>query len=191
MPNDRLRDALLRQGVSPEELARDRGVDPKTAERWITQGRIPYPKHRHAIAALVRESESYLWPDALSADRSAEVAESEVVQVYPHRATVPHDLWIRLIGGAVADIGILAYSGLFLPEQNPGLVRTLHAKASNGATVRLLFGDPASREATRRSTEEGIGAGTLGAKIRNALSYYRPLADVDNVEIRQHRLLQS
>ena len=187
MPNDRLRDALLRHGLTPEELARRLGVDPKTAERWITQARTPYPKNRHEIAALVRESESYLWPDALSADRAAEVAESEVVQLFPHRASVPHDLWIRLIGGATEEIGILVYSALFLPEQNPGLTRTLAAKANNGAKVRLLFGHPGSREITRRSTEEGIGGSAIAAKIRNVLAFYRPLADVAGVEVRQHR----
>jgi hypothetical protein len=33
--------------------------------------------------------------------------------------------------------------------------------------------------------EEGIG-GTLAAKIRSALTYYRPLADVDGCEVRLH-----
>src|ERR1041384_4338712 len=37
---------------------------------------------------------------------------------------------------------------------------------------------PASREVARRSEEEGIGKGTLGAKIRNALAVYKPLTEV-------------
>ena len=99
MANDRLRDALLRAEVGLDALADKLHVDRKTAERWITQGRTPYPKHRHAISTLVGQTEAYLWPGALSAERAAQVAQSEVVHVYPHRAAVPHDLWIRMLGG--------------------------------------------------------------------------------------------
>ena len=65
MANERLRDALLRNGLTPDQVARAVDVDPKTVERWITKGRAPYPKHRHAIAAMVKESENYLWPAAI------------------------------------------------------------------------------------------------------------------------------
>ena len=41
MANDRLRDALLSKGLTPEVLAERLAVDPKTVERWITQGRTP------------------------------------------------------------------------------------------------------------------------------------------------------
>ena len=64
MANERLRDALLRNGFDLEQVAKATGVDPKTVERWITKGRTPVPKHRRAIASMVRETESYLWPDA-------------------------------------------------------------------------------------------------------------------------------
>jgi hypothetical protein len=36
-----------------------------------------------------------------------------------------------------------------------------------------------------RDREEGLG-GTLAAKIRSALTYYRPLADVDGCQMRLH-----
>jgi len=36
-----------------------------------------------------------------------------------------------------------------------------------------------------RDREEGIG-GTLAAKIRSALTYYRPLADMEGCEVRLH-----
>ena len=38
--------------------------------------------------------------------------------------------------------------------------------AEAGAKVRLLVGDPTSRAVARRSDEEGIGKGTLAAKVR-------------------------
>ena len=73
MPNERLRDALLRHGLGLDQVARATSVDPKTVERWISKGRLPYPKHRRAIAAMVRESENYLWPDAIAPERKAEI----------------------------------------------------------------------------------------------------------------------
>src|ERR1700712_4603532 len=89
MPNERLRDALLRHGLDLDQVARATRVDPKTVERWISKGRLPYPKHRRAIAAMVRETENYLWPDAITPERRAEIGGSEIVQVYPHRHSVP------------------------------------------------------------------------------------------------------
>ena len=124
MTNERLRDAILRTGLDLDHVARATGVDPKTVERWITKGRMPYPRHRHAIASMVRETENYLWPDAVAAERKAEIAESEVVKVYPHRFNVPADLWEHLFDGAEEHIEILLYSGMFLID-NPALIKTL------------------------------------------------------------------
>ncbi|ASO18928.1 transcriptional regulator with XRE-family HTH domain [Actinoalloteichus hoggarensis] len=185
MPNERLRDALLRQGLNLDHVARAAKVDPKTVERWITKNRIPYPKHRHTIAAMVRESENYLWPDALPTERKAEVAVSEVIKVYPHRHAVPRELWSRLIDNAHEDIEILVYAGMFLTEY-PKLIHQFREKAQGGTRIRLLFGDPVSREVTRRSEDEGIGKTTLAAKVRNALAFFRPLRDEPNIEIRCH-----
>lgn len=186
MSNERLRDAMLRNGLTPDHVARAVNVDPKTVERWITKGRSPYPKHRHAIAAMVRESESYLWPDAVPAERAADIAGSEVVKVYPHRNSIPAELWDRLIGGATEHIEVLVHAALFLVER-PTFIRDVAQKGAAGASVRFLFGDPASREVTVRSEEEQLGKGTLGARIRNALAFYRPLREVGGVEMRFHR----
>ena len=185
MTNERLRDALLRHGLDLTHVANVTKVDPKTVERWITKGRLPYPKHRHTIASMVRESENYLWPDAIAPARKTEIAESEVVKVYPHRHSVPNDLWERLLDGAQTHIEMLNFSGMFLTD-NPALIKKLRAKAEEGVRVRLLIGDPASRAVARRSDEEGIGKGTLAAKVRNALAFYKPLDGVEGVGIRCH-----
>src|SRR5829696_1472424 len=144
MANDRLRDALLRQGLTPAGLAEELHVDAKTVERWITLARVPYSRHRHKVAARVQQSEAYLWPDALPAHRVAQVSASEIVQVFPNRAAVPADLWRHLIDGAQHRIGILVYAGLFLPEQHPKLNATLREKGRAGVQVRMLLGDPDS-----------------------------------------------
>ncbi|MEQ4300532.1 XRE family transcriptional regulator [Plantactinospora sp. B6F1] len=186
MPNDRLRDALLRNGLTPVTVAEKLSVDPKSVERWMTQDRTPYPRHRHAIAALVRESESYLWPRAVSPEKAARIARSEVVQVYPRRAAVPHDLWGRLLRNAASQIGILVYAGLFLVEQEPRLIQLLKAKAAEGVKVRILLGDPDAEAIALKSVEEGT-VGVMKAKIEQVMQYYRHLRGVDNTHVSFHQ----
>ena len=185
MANDRLRDALNTTGLTPGDVANDLGVDPKTIERWITVGRVPYPRHRHRLAALVRESEAYLWPDAIPRERRGRIAESEIVHVYPHRADVPADLWRRLFTSARDTVDVLVYSGLFLPEQQPRLLNMLRDKATAGARIRILLGDPDCQPVAQRGQDEGIGD-AMAAKIRNVLSHYRPLAGHDGIDVRLH-----
>lgn len=186
MVNDRLRDALLTARLTPEKLASDLGVNPKTVERWITQARLPYPQFRHQISVLVGKSESYLWPDALSPRRRAEVTESEIVRIYPYRADVPADLWARLFENATDNIGILVYSGFFLAEQHVRQIELLKKKADDGASVRILIGDPDCPQVALRGQEEDIGD-AIAAKIRNVLlAYYRPYACHPGIRIRLH-----
>lgn len=185
MANERLREALLRNGLNLDVVAEKTGVDQKTVERWITKGRTPYPKHRHTIAALVRETEQYLWPDAIAPDRLAAVAESEVVKLYPHRQLIPLELWSRLLADTNERVDILVLAGLFLAE-DPSFARTIRKKASEGVSIRMLFGDPSAPEATKRSSEERLATGTVPARIRNALAFIEPLAATAGVEIRFH-----
>lgn len=185
MVNERLRDALFRNSLDLEDVAKATKVDPKTVERWITQGRTPYPRHRRTISALVRETENYLWPDAIAPERKAEIGGSEVIKVYPHRYDVPTDLWTHLFDSATEHIEVLIYSGMFLTD-NPALIKKLRAKAEAGAKIRLLVGDPASRAVARRSDEEGIGKTTLSGKVQNVLAFFRPLNGVPGVTIRCH-----
>jgi hypothetical protein len=185
MPNERLGDALLRNGLAPDQVAQALKVDRKTVERWVTTGRTPYKKYRHAIAAMVRETENYLWPDALAPERAAEIGESEVVRIYPHRHNVPRELWTRLLESAVRDIEVLVYSGLFLTDDH-SLLKQLREKAESGVSIRLLFGDPASPELARRSESEGIGKEAVAAKAKSSLAFFSPLADVPGVQIRSH-----
>ena len=87
MPNDRLRDALLTKGLTPNGVAEQLSVDPEDRRTVDHQGRIPYARHRHALAADGgQESETYLWPGAFPPRRRGEVSGSEIVQVYAHRS---------------------------------------------------------------------------------------------------------
>jgi transcriptional regulator with XRE-family HTH domain len=184
MPNDRLRTALLERGVTPAELAAALDVDPKSVERWIS-GRTPYRRHRYAVAAQLGVDEAYLWPDALSRDQISNASENEIINIYPHRWTVPSDLWRNFFDGAEHEIGVLVYSGLFLSEDT-GIHRIFRRKADAGATVRILLGDPDSENVAQRGADEGIDA-TMAAKIRNAIVMYQSLRDIDGIDFRVHR----
>src|SRR3954447_1053481 len=140
MPNDRLRTTLLERGITPNDLAAALEVDPKSVERWIS-GRTPYRRHRYAVAARLGVDEAYLWPDALTRDQVANASESEIINIYPHRWTVPSDLWRNFFDQAETEIGILVYSGLFIAEDS-GIHRVFRRKVDAGVTIRILLGDP-------------------------------------------------
>jgi transcriptional regulator with XRE-family HTH domain len=181
--NEPLRRALLRARLREADIAASLGVDPKTVRRWLN-GRVPYPHNRAAIAGLVGADEADLWPGA-GGPLTSRTRPDELGTVYSSRWMVPRDVWVRHFVSAEREIAILAYSALFLAE-DAGLLEILASKARAGATVRIAVGDPDSPHATERGEEEGIG-GAMPAKIRNALTLYRPLAAVENIEIRLHR----
>ena len=181
--NEPLRRALLRARLREDDVAARLGVDPKTVRRWLN-GRVPYPHNRAAIAELVGADEVELWPDA-GGLLTARAWPEELGTVYPHRRAVPREVWLRLFGSAEHEIAILAYNALFLAE-DAGVLRILADKGRAGVTVRIVLCDPDGPYAAERDGEEGIGD-AMPAKIRNALTLYRPLCAVENIEIRLHR----
>lgn len=183
MPNERLRAALLEQGLTPTALAVELGVDNKTVERWVN-GRTPYRRHRYAVSTRLGVDEVYLWPDALPRDQVAIASESEIVAVYPHRSEVPHDVWKHLFDAADQEIGVLVYAGLFLSE-DASLQRVMLRKVDAGVRVRFLLGDPDSPQVQRRAEDEGA-EGAMAAKIRSALAGYQQLRKATGAEFRFH-----
>jgi hypothetical protein len=184
--NERLRTAMMRTGITTDDLALCCGVDAKTAERWLSPGRVPHRTHRWTAARRLGYDESYLWPDVQRpASRRAEATQSELVRLYADRASVPREVWLRMMTDASAHIDLLVFSGTFYGQTQPKVARMLADAAVRGVEVRLCFGDPASDAVATRDREEELG-GTLAAKIRSALTYYRPLASVDGCEMRLH-----
>lgn len=181
--NERLRTVMLRTGTTVDELALCCGVDAKSAERWITQGRVPHRRHRWAAAARLGADEAWLWPDAVPAREQA--GQSELVHLYPDRASVPRETWLRLLEEARDDVCVLVMSGTFYAQAQPRVARQLAAAAGRGVRVRLCFGDPDSEAVATRGREENIGD-TLAAKIRSSLTYYRDIAASGDVEVRLH-----
>jgi lambda repressor-like predicted transcriptional regulator len=184
MANERLRALLLERQVTPAKLSEAVQVDPKTIERWIVAGRVPYRRHRYAVAAFFGVDESYIWPGAMDRDEIAAASESEIIAVYPHRWAVPREAWDRFFGQAEHEIGALVYSGMFMAE-DMGWHRLFAERASAGARVRILLGDPDSPNVAERGADEGIDEG-MAAKVRNSIVLFRPLLAANNVEIRLH-----
>jgi len=184
MRNERLRALLLERGETPDKLAEAVGVDAKTVERWITKGRTPYRSHRYAVAVFLGVDESYIWPDAMGRDEVAAVSQSEVVAVYPHRWAVPRDTWGHFFSQAERDIGALVYSGMFMAE-DIGVHRLFAERARARVRVRLLLGDPDSRNVAERGAAEGIDEG-MAAKVKNSIVLFRRLLTEPNVELRLH-----
>jgi hypothetical protein len=70
--------------------------------------------------------------------------------------------------------------------RKPSLIAPMLAeRIAAGVRVRLYFGEPTSAAVATRDSEEGLN-GTLAAKIRASLSYYRQLAEADGCEVRLH-----
>ena len=184
MTNERLRSQLAAAGLSPSELATRIEVDPKTVERWISTGRVPFQRHRLEVAQALSTDELYLWPDLAEDDRAG-VSQAEIRAVYPFRGAVPDHLWRRLIDDVTDSVDVLVYSGLFLLDNHPDLPTRLMERAGAGLTGRLLYGDPDSGTVAWRGEEEGIGD-NLAARIRLSLKYLEPVRDVDGIDLRLH-----
>ena len=183
--NESLRRAMLRARLREDDVAAHLGVDPKTVRRWLS-GRVPYPSSRAALADLVGVDEADLWPDA-EGPLSGRSRPEELAAVYPHRWAIPRDAWKRFFESAEHEVGILAYSALFLAE-DAGLLGVIADKASRGVQVRIALGDPDCPAVALRGREEGIGD-AMASKVRNALTLHRPLLGMEHIEIRLHEAI--
>lgn len=184
MRNDRLESSLRANTYSEELLADELGVDRKTVQRWITQGRTPHRNTAGRAAKLLNVPVDWLWPDLEQPKNGPNP--SEMVALYPHRSEIPKHLWLDLIVSAQQNIDLFANASLFLPEENPESINIIKHKAANGVTVRILMGDPNSPVMELRGREERL-FDAIPARIRMALAYYHPLIDAPGVEFRLHQ----
>lgn len=172
MSNERLRSTLLARGMTVQGLAEAIEVNPKTVERWITQGKVPYRRHQYATAAVLKVDITSLWDDGRTIVSATDLSKAEIGTVYPHRHTVPSGLWREIYSRAQKSLDVLVYSGLFLSE-DPLFHDLLKAKVAAGVRVRILLGDPGSAAVQQRGIDEGHRI--MDGKIRNAMVLYRPL----------------
>jgi hypothetical protein len=163
-----VRRALAGARIRDIDVAAELRVDRKTVQRWLA-GRLPHARHRWALADMLNTHEYDLWPHLAGVPAIS----PEVYATYPHRGSVPRDVWRELFAAAESEISLLVYSGLFVAE-DADLMRTLGERARAGVALRIALGDPDSSHVQRRGDEEGI-SDAMAAKIRNAIVLYRPL----------------
>ena len=174
--------ALRAAGLDVADVAARLSVDPKTVHRWL-DGRLPYPRHRATLAALTGWAEPDLWP-GVDAQQKAAPDTGEVLAIYSQRSSVPPDVWRRLWERAEREIGILAYSGLFLAE-DAGAQTILRKKARAGVRVRIALGDVNGAQIAQRGADEGVDW-MMAARITNALLLFKPLTEEPEVSLRLH-----
>ena len=177
--NETLCRALIRARLSEEDLAAELQVDPKTVRRWL-EGRLPYPRHRWALATLLDTDETELWPQL----RTRRSLPSEIRAVYPRLDRVPREVWLDLFGPARHDISILAFSGL--PHAgDPEVMTLVAARARLGATIRICLAGLDASDGSEPGARQG--GGTQVEQIRIALAANPPLPGGGEVLIRLHR----
>ncbi len=88
---------MLRAGYSVETLAEAAGVVSKSVQRWVAGEVTPFSRTRFRVAALLKEDEGYLWPQAVN---HAALVGAELVATYPRRTDVPGHLWTDLLRAA-------------------------------------------------------------------------------------------
>jgi hypothetical protein len=182
--NERLRAAMALAGLTAAELADAAGVDGKTCERWVSQGRVPHRSNARRAAAALREDIAYLWPGVEQGRRNAGL-DPDLVGIYATRADVAMSMWRSVFEQASGEIGILVYAAVFLHELWPDFNDLLAAKAGAGCRVRILLGDPASRAVIERGQAERYGHGIV-ARCEQALLYYGPVIGTPGIEVHQH-----
>jgi hypothetical protein len=74
------------------------------------------------------------------------------------------EVWMRFFASAEHEIGILAYSALFLAG-DASILDMIAEKGRGGVKVRITFGDPDNAQVIQRGKDEGIGD-AMSASIR-------------------------
>ena len=120
---------------------------------------------------------------------TARTRPEEFGAVYPHRWAIPRDVWTRFFESAEHEIGILAYSALFLAE-DAGLLGILADKgraASRSGSRSATPIAPASPNAARKKASAMPCPPRSATRLRSTVRF-----EVENVEIRLHqsRLVQ-
>jgi hypothetical protein len=180
--NEALRAAMAAAQHSNASLGAAIDVDPKTIQRWRSQGRIPHAGTANRAAVALGVDVGTLWPSLT--ERSAFASTAEVAGFYPHRSMVPTSVWRDLVDRATQRIWVLTYASAFLPEAAPEAIHSIAAKAAAGCDVRLALGDPDCEQVAIRTHEEGI---PIDDRIRMALAYYSPLLGQPGVQFRLHQ----
>jgi transcriptional regulator with XRE-family HTH domain len=177
--NQRLYDAIHRTGKRYEDVAAEVGADPKTVERWVTNGRLPHPPTRLQLSQILGVAEAVLWPDA----PGVAYGTTELVDVYATRKELSPATVAALLDAAEHQVDILAYAAVWLWDTVPRFTDLLELKIAHETGVRICLGDPDSQAVLLRGREEGIGDALIG-RCRLALSYAQSIRALEPNAIR-------
>nr|WP_110946014.1 transcriptional regulator [Streptomyces avicenniae] len=180
--NEALRRAISDSGTSAHMLAQACGVEDRTVDRWLFEGRVPRPGTRAAVADELGVDENVLWPGAAKAVLKTGV-DREVVSVYPYRSACPSSVWRSLITDAEKELTFAGYTNYFLWLDHANLAQVLRRKARGGAAVRFLLGDP-DADLTRRREAVEQTALTVSTRIRITLEHLQRLTGTPRIEAR-------
>ncbi|MCP2323749.1 transcriptional regulator with XRE-family HTH domain [Hamadaea flava] len=187
MRNERLREAIRASGLAITELGGAVGVNGKTAQRWVYEGRTPRRKTADRVSRRLGVPVDWLWPTITGPDAGPDNQPRDFVRLYAHRGEAPRQLWHELMRGAKSSIDILCVTGLFLAEDNPSVDDLLARKAEDGVPIRLAMAHPASPALRRRAAEQRL-VGALAARARAAISYFEPIGAIPGAQLRTHSL---
>jgi phosphatidylserine/phosphatidylglycerophosphate/cardiolipin synthase-like enzyme len=181
--NEILRRAILGAGLDEVDVAARLEVDPKTVRRWL-EGRVPYARHRWALADLLHFTEIDLWPELQPTPSQPE----ELVAIFPHRSLIPSKTWHSLFALAEHEIDILTGSGQFLVD-DPEILDTLLDKARASVRIRIAISAPHGPHVTESGAVVDV-SDDAASNIHRSLDLLHQLRMVDNsVELRLHRTI--
>jgi transcriptional regulator with XRE-family HTH domain len=184
--NFRLRAALTKAGMLPEDLADRVEVDIKTVGRWLG-GRTPHPRFRARVAHALDADELELWPEA-KPTRTAEDPFKEIAGAWADSAGPDAPDWASMLKAASEQIDLLDLTlhGLLT---RPGIAETLAAKATRGAQIRILIAAPGSIYLAVHDQELGREPDSDGRAVsererERAVEALAPVINHPRVEIR-------
>lgn len=179
--------ALQTAGLTVEQFAEILEVDPKTVRRW-SAGRLPYPRHRAAIARALDTTEHALWPDdtpapppaadalpTSSAPRSeqpwtpgpsADGSVCEVTATWASPRTTGAPNVPNFLADACHRVDLLQGGSGIL--RSPGLADSLRRCAQQGAAVRVIA-DAITPELADLTHHPGIELRTVDQRFMHAV----------------------
>lgn len=174
---------MLNAEMTATALAALAEVDVKSVARWIAEDRIPYPVTRSKVARALQQEETFLWPALLETSDACATAAAEVERVWSSRSAISTETWHALFNRVRAQVDVLVYAGGFLMEALD-LTDVISWKASHGARVRVLIGEPESKAVQMRALE--LSLPWLPDRCRTTARYLRQVSGAQGVDIRLH-----
>lgn len=171
---------MLNAGITAAALAAVVEVDSKSVSRWITEDRIPHPMTRSSVARVLNQEDTFLWPALLQLADGSEMTAVEVERAWATRSAISSETWHALFTRTTKEVDIQVYAGAFLIE-TLDLADVLAWKASRGARIRVLVGDPQGSAVLQRAME--LATEWLPARCKSTLDYLR---QVPGINVRTH-----